>query len=152
MQQQQRLKQAKGAHCRIGLQPPPLHDSLFFQSPVMFSWVAFQLCLKIYYPYHIQSSIIHLLTVDFKSSSVFLNTKHYMLFTSYCLVLSRIFQSPLLPFPFKLGSKFRVAAEQWRGTCQILLTKMCHQCNCFCIKLSPVNPFNVLLHTRFIHP
>ena len=88
----------------------------------MFSWVAFQLCLKIYYPYHIQSSIIDLLTVDFKASSVFLNTKHYMLFTSYCLVLSRIFQSPLLPFPFKLGSKFRVAAEQWRGTCQILLT------------------------------
>ena len=28
-------------------------------------------------------------------------------------------------FPFKLGSKFRVAAEQWRGTCQILLTINC---------------------------
>ena len=81
---------------------PLLHDSLFVQRPVMFSWVAFQLCLKIYCPYHIQSSIIDLLTVDFKSSSVFLNTKHWsvsIICFFHLIVLYFPVFSNLLSFP-----------------------------------------------------
>ena len=77
----------------------------------MFSWVAFQLCLKIYCPYHTQSPIIDPLTVDFKSSLVFLNTKHWsvsIICFLHLIVLYFPVFSNLLSFPVPIQAWVKV--------------------------------------------
>ena len=103
-----------------------------------FSWVAFQLCLKIYCPYHTQSPIIDPLTVDFKSSLVFLNTKHWIVslvcFLHLIVLYFPVF-SNLLSFPVPIQAWVKVQScsrAMERHVSDFAHNKLYHHSKCLC--------------------